>query len=33
MTYSVVKEKKCIPLYAGHLHFLVARIGWLVTKI
>ena len=26
-------EKKFIPLYAEHLHFLVARAVWLVTKI
>ena len=28
-----MKEKKIIPVYAEHLHFLVTRAGWLVTKI
>ena len=26
-------EKKFIPLYAEHIHFLVTRAGWLVTNI
>ena len=32
-TYSTMKEKKIIPLYAKHLHFLLIRADWLVTKI
>ena len=28
-----MKEKKIIPLYAEHLHFLMTRAGWLITKI
>ena len=32
-THPTMKEKKFIPLYAEHLHFLVTRAGWLVTKI
>ena len=31
-THSTIK-KKIIPLYAEHIHFLVTRTGWLVTKI
>ena len=26
-------NKKFIPLYAEHIHILVKRVGWLVTKI
>ena len=25
--------KNLIPLYAEHIHILVKRVGWLVTKI
>ena len=32
-THSTMQERKLIPLYAVHLHFLVTRAGWLVTKI
>ena len=32
-THSTVDEKKFISLYAEHIHFLVTRTGWLVTKI
>ena len=32
-THSTMKEKIFIPLYVEHLHFLVTRVGWLVTKI
>ena len=32
-TYSTMKEKKFIPLYAEHIHFLLTRAGLLVTKI
>ena len=32
-THSIMKEKKIIPLYAEHLHFLMTRAGWLITKI
>ena len=32
-THPTMKEKKFIPLYAEHLHFLVTRASWLVTKI
>ena len=32
-THSTVGDKKFIPLYAEHIHFLVTRAGWLVTKI
>ena len=32
-THSTLEEKKFIPLYAEHLHFLIKRAGWLVTKI
>ena len=31
--HSTLKEKKFIPLYVEHLHFLVTRAGWLVTYI
>ena len=32
-THSTLEEKNFIPLYAEHIHFLVKRAGWLVTKI
>ena len=32
-THSTVGDKKYTPLYAEHIHFLVTRAGWLVTKI
>ena len=32
-THSTVGDKKFIPLYAEHIHFLVTRAGWLVIKI
>ena len=32
-THSTMDKKIFIPLYAEHLHFLVKRCGWLVTKI
>ena len=32
-THAPMDEKKFIPLYAEHLHILVTRAGWLVTKI
>ena len=32
-THSTLEEKKIIPLYAEHIHFLVKRAGWLITKI
>ena len=32
-THSMLGEKKIIPLYAEHLHFLIKRAGWLVTYI
>ena len=32
-THSTMDEKKFIPLYAEHIHFLVTRAGWLVTNI
>ena len=32
-THATLEEKKIIPLYAEHIHFLVKRAGWLVTKI
>ena len=32
-THSILDEKKFISLYAEHIHFLVTRTGWLVTKI
>ena len=32
-THSTLDNKKFIPLYAQHIHFLVKRVGWLVTKI
>ena len=31
--HSTMKENSFIPLYAEHIHFLVSRAGWLVTKI
>ena len=32
-THSTLEEKKFIPLYAEHIHFLVKRAGWLDTKV
>ena len=32
-TYSILKEKKYVALYAEDLHFLITRPGWLVTHI
>ena len=32
-THSTLEEKKFVPLYADHLHFLIKRAGWLVIKI
>ena len=32
-THSTLEEKKFIPLYAEHIHVLVKRAGWLVTRI
>ena len=32
-THSTMKQKRFIPLYTKHLHFLVSRARWLVTKI
>ena len=32
-THSTLDEKKFVPLYAGHIHFLVKQAGWLVTSI
>ena len=32
-THSTLQDKKQIPLYTEHLHFLVKRTGWLVTLI
>ena len=32
-TRPILEEKKIIPLYAGHLYFLIKRVGWLVTHI
>ena len=32
-THSTLKDKKYVPLYAQHLHFLDKRAGWLVTHI
>ena len=32
-TYATMDEKIAIPLYAEHLHFLLSRCGWRVTKI
>ena len=32
-THSTLDDKKFIPLKAEHLHFLIKRVGWLVTKI
>ena len=31
--HLTMDEKKFIPLYAEHIHFLVTEAGWLVTKI
>ena len=31
-TYSTMDKKIFIPLYDKHLHFLIKRCGWLVTK-
>ena len=30
-TLSTMEEKRFIPVYAEHLHFLIKRAGWLVT--
>lgn len=30
---KLIEGKKIIPIYAEHLHFLITRSGWLVTKI
>ena len=30
-THSTLEEKKFIPLYVGHLHFLIKMTGWLMT--
>ena len=32
-TYATMDEKIAIRLYAEHLHFLLSRCGWRVTKI
>ena len=32
-THLTLKEKKCLPLYAEDLHFLITMGGWLVTHI
>ena len=32
-THSTRKRKNFIPLYAEHFHFLLTRVGWLVTYI
>ena len=32
-TYSTLRKKKFIPLYAEDLHFLIKRTGWLVIHI
>ena len=32
-THSTLDDKKFIPLYVEHLHFLIKTAGWLVTKI
>ena len=32
-THSTLADKAFIVLYAKHLHFLIKRAGWLVTKI
>ena len=32
-THSTLGDKKFIPLYAKHLHFLIECVGWLVTRI
>ena len=31
--HSTLKEKKIILVYAEDLHFLINRVGWLVTRI
>ena len=31
--HSSMKIKKNIPPYVEHIHFLVTRAGWIVTKI
>ena len=31
-THSTLEDNKFIPLYADHLHFLIKRVGWQVTK-
>ena len=32
-THTTMGERIAIPLYAKHLHFLLTRCGWKVTKI
>ena len=32
-THATMVEKIAIPLYAKHLHFLLSRCSWRVTKI
>ena len=32
-THSTMKQKKFLPFYAEHLHFLKKRARWIVTKI
>ena len=32
-THSTMSKKYFIPLYAEHIHFLIKRCDWLVTKI
>ena len=32
-THATMDEKIAIPFYARHLHFLLTRCGWKVTKI
>ena len=32
-THLTINEKKYVSLYVEHMHFLVTRTGWLVTKI
>ena len=32
-THATTDEKIVIPLYAEHLHFLLSKCGWRVTKI
>ena len=31
--HSTVGDKKFIPVYAEHIHFLVTRAGWLIIQI